>query len=60
MTEWEQTEWIQRLGRTREQQRRAVAELLRFAVQDEMSAEDVRICLAWLVRLSADAPSVSS
>ena len=52
MTDYEQQEWIQRLGRTREQQRRAVAELLRFAQQDEMSAADVRICRQWLERLT--------
>ena len=52
MTDYEQQEWIQRLGRTREQQRRAVAELLRFARVDEMSAADVRICREWMERLT--------
>ena len=52
MTQWEQEQWLRSLGKTRDQQRRALAELLRHAAHDEMSAEDRAICRRWYQQLS--------
>ena len=51
MTDSEIAAWLASLGRTPAQQRAALAELLRFAAQDEMSVEDRGICRAALGRL---------
>jgi thioesterase domain-containing protein len=58
MSPTEQREWLWRLGRTPEQQRRALVELLRYSAQDEMSAADRAICRTALDRLDREAAHV--
>lgn len=51
MSEDEITAWVRMMGRTPRQQAERIAELLRFAHVDEMSAEDRAICRQQLARL---------
>jgi hypothetical protein len=58
LAEQDERAWLARLGRTPEQQRRALVELLRYSAQDEMSAADRAICRTALDRLDREAAHV--
>lgn len=53
MTAAEEERWIAGLGKTWADRRRAVLELLQYADEDDMSAEDRGICMRWLTRLDS-------
>lgn len=54
MSEEEQREWVELLGKTPEQQAEAIKELLDYSHVDDMSSEDRIICRNQLARLNKE------
>lgn len=54
MTDAEQFQWCSDLAKTPRQQRLVLIDLLRHANEDEMSADDRRICARQLQRIERE------